>query len=369
MDTKKPTQLSGFVAGRVLWSACVGVLLIGCIRRDPYHADASEDSAPPQAEAECIIQEEEPMRSFLPSQYAKMCEAELGVFPTIDCGKGVTMPVYVDGVEVYEDPGPDNCDNPHATVCTPGSSLQRHVGVHEDGTPWPEVVWVGFCRHDQQTEDGENHVQVIGHNTETGATCFFGRADNEPYTWIDPETSQMMGELPGPDDPGFDDAFAVSIEESGPNRRCVICHASNPFIHTEWIDSAVLDEATGEPVVPYILGPKTPYYVVGAPEWDMRTLYIEDNQCLGCHRVGFEAIRNLREQPWFVDEEMPPAHPGSLSEDYAELLNCWSAGPENTPGCDWIVPPAGDCDQRVVGEEYPNISEHYNIGADMDEPM
>ena len=50
---------------------------------------------------------------------------------------------------------------------------------------------------------------------------------------------------------------------------------------------------------------------------------------------------------------MPPNDPGSLSVDLRQLLDCWVNGPENTPGCDWIVPPAGDSMGRVVGDEYP----------------
>ena len=35
------------------------------------------------------------------------------------------------------------------------------------------------------------------------------------------------------------------------------------------------------------------------------------------------------------------------------LVACWKNGPENTPGCEWIIPPAGDCPSQVVGDDYP----------------
>ena len=43
-------------------------------------------------------------------------------------------------------------------------------------------------------------------------------------------------------------------------------------------------------------------------------------------------------------------------EDYAELIDCAKNGPENTPGCDWVVPPGGACDGGVVGPDCPNAA-------------
>ncbi len=53
---------------------------------------------------------------------------------------------------------------------------------------------------------------------------------------------------------------------------------------------------------------------------------------------------------------MPKHDPGSLAEDYAELIDCAKNGPENTPGCDWVVPPGGACDGGVVGPDCPNAA-------------
>ena len=57
-----------------------------------------------------------------------MCELELGVAPTVDCGAGVLIPITVGGVEVFEDPGLHECDAASLQIgdCMPGSSLQRH---------------------------------------------------------------------------------------------------------------------------------------------------------------------------------------------------------------------------------------------------
>lgn len=363
---KVPGSPLGSRVRRLLSIVCLVGLLFGCGEDEP--APARADRAPSavggldsgDAPAECVPPEQQERRPALPSAYAAMCEPHVGVAPAVDCGEGPHMPVYVDGVEVFEDPGPFNCDNPHAGQCTPGSSLRRHPGVAADCTPLPGVVWVSLCRHDNQSEDAENHVQLIGHNTETGATCFFGRADNSPWTAIDGD-GRMVGQLPGPDDPGFDVAYAVPDTEP-----CVGCHISQPFIHTAWIKSAVGPD--GERVVPVITGNDAPYFVVGAPEWDMRTLHIEGNACLDCHRVGMDTIRLLAEDPWYPEVEMPPADPGSMADDYAALVDCWYAGPDATPGCDWVLPPAGACASRVADAGYPNASDWYNQGHDLDTP-
>jgi hypothetical protein len=338
----------------------------GCYRREPVDLSIYEDTevADSGEPAECIPQEELPLRPDAPSAYADMCEPHLGVVPTVDCSEGEQILVTVDGIEIFEDPGPWGCDNPRAGNCEPGSSLRRHEAHDADGTPRPEVVWVSLCRHDEQKDIPENHVQIIGYNYDTGATCFFGSGDVTAWTRTD-ETSRLIGQLPGPDDPGFDIAFEVP--DNG-EKLCVSCHQSNPFIHTGWIDSAILDEETGETVVPSIAGLHTPYYVIGAPEWDMRTLYIEGNECLDCHRVGMETVRLLSDDPWYVQEEMPPEAPGVLNDDYDALADCWLQGSKNTPGCDWIVPPGGGCDLRIVGDEYPNQSDMYNQGGELPAP-
>ena len=290
--------------------------------------------------------------------YAAMCELELGVAPTVDCGLGVLLPITVDGVEVFEDPGLHGCDNASLQVgdCMPGSSLQRYQASNEDGTPRSDAVWVSFCRHDGRDTaeyDVPDSVQLIGYNYETGATCFFESSDNSPWTSVD-ETNRLLGVLPGPDDPEFDQAYMV------PGVQCVKCHQADPFNHNPWIKGARLPEDPRQPVLPVIPGPNPPYYVVGAPDWDMRTIHIEGNGCLGCHRIGMETLAEYTGDRWDPNEHMPPHAPGSLAADYAELVTCWTNGPEDTPGCDWVIPPAGECDGGIVGEDYPYASNRFN---------
>ncbi len=85
----------------------------------------------------------------------------------------------------------------------------------------------------------------------------------------------------------------------------------------------------------------------------MRTIRIEGNGCLRCHRIGMKTLEEFMGDGWDPNEHMPPRNPGSLSNDFQELLECWTNGPENTPGCDWVIPPAGNCEGQVVGDDYP----------------
>ena len=294
-------------------------------------------------------------------EYAKMAEPELGVPPVVDCGANVEMPIYVDGVKSVGDPGLHQCDNPSLQVgdCMSGSSVQRYVGKDADGSTRHDVVWASFCRHDGRDDvfgfDIGDSVQMIGYNKVTGATAFFESGDNREWTYVDPETNRLMGKLPGIDDPeAFDRAYVRS------KTQCVACHQADPFVHNPFIDGAKRAHAPSHTVIPRIGGRKsksnTPYYVIGGADWDMRTIHIEGNECLNCHRIGMKTVEEFMGDHWHPDQHMPPHEPGSLTEHFDDLLTCWKNGPENTPACEWVIPPAGDCPSQVVGDDYPHKS-------------
>ena len=184
------------------------------------------------------------------SAYAAMCEPHLGVAPTVDCSQGARIRIRQDGREIFKDPGLHACDDGSLQIgdCMPGSSLQRYEGKNADGTARPGVVWVSFCRHDGRDDvfnvDIGDSVQMIGYNYETGATCFFESGDNSPWTSVG-ENNRLLGVLPGPDDPEFDDAYMPAGDS-----QCVRCHQADPFIHNPWIKSARLPENPRQPVVP-----------------------------------------------------------------------------------------------------------------------
>ncbi|MCY3884643.1 MAG: hypothetical protein OXG24_06945, partial [Gammaproteobacteria bacterium] len=139
--------------------------------------------------------------------------------------------------------------------------------------------------------------------------------------------------------------------------QCVSCHQNDPFIHNSFIDAATNPE-TGRPVVPVVRSrdmdfeSELPYYVIGGENWDMRTIYIEGNECLGCHRIGMSTLNLFMRSDWNPHEEMPPGRPGKYKDDFEELMECWKNTPEKTEDCDWIVPPADSLPGRIVGDDY-----------------
>ena len=135
------------------------------------------------------------------------------------------------------------------------------------------------------------------------------------------------------------------------NIQCVQCHQNEPFITNSFINAAKIP-GTRENVVP-ILDQDSPYYVIGGENWDMRTIHIKGNGCFDCHRVGMNTMTMFMKNGWDPNEHMPPHDPGSLADDLQELLDVWWKGPDNTPGAEWIIPPARGKDRQIVREDYP----------------
>ena len=284
------------------------------------------------------------------SQYAEMCSAHVGLVPKMNCDDGVVIPIYVNGEEVFEHQEPGACDDfDFKGTCNIGSRIGRLEGMSANGLPMPEVVWVYFCRSTGPLGARWSSAQMIGHNRETGATCFFEQGDQFDYFSYD-EKGLLLGDFPGPEEPEFDNAFIP------PPVQCVECHEANPFIHNPWISGARLPEDPSQPVIPEIYGPNSPYWVVGGRGWNTRTAHIEDNGCVSCHRasVGVASLFELRGIS--VNEFMPPNAPGTMSEDYEELLNCFEQGALATPGCNWMTPPAGEYSGGITETEFTGSS-------------
>lgn len=282
-------------------------------------------------------------------EYAKLVEPELGVPPKVNLDESVEIPLFVNGKRKFGNLG-RKLDNPSylgkATVS--GSTLQRYEGRTAKGEPMPAVVWVSFGRNSSY-----NHrkvigsVQMIGYNYKTGATAFFESSDNvNPWVRLDKGTLRMRGTLPGIDDPNeFNKAFVTPRTV-----QCVQCHQNDPFIHNPFIDAALIP-GTKKTVVPK-LDEKSPYYVMGGENWDMRTMHIKGNACFDCHRVGMKTLELFLQNGWEPNAHMPPNKPGSLKDDLHELLETWVKGPENVDGAEWIIPPARGKSRQVVGEQY-----------------
>jgi len=301
------------------------------------------------------------------TEYANMCMEYVGVPPTVDCGDGVHIPIYVDGQEVFEDQPTGICDDPDFKgTCNIGSRVGRVQGIDIDGNPMEEVVWVFFCRsagQDLFNQMGAVSVQMIGYNTENGATCFFESPDaigdniQSQYLFYD-DSGFLDGTLPSYGDIEFNQLFH-SPAVSGSN--CMSCHNSDPFIHDPWLDNAKLKSDPYETVVPKYEYNATnlPYFAVGGygSQFSNASIHIEGNNCLSCHRSSmelattvFDGLGNV-----LVDEFMPPYSPGSYDYDYNQLIDCYNDGPENTSDCNWIIPPGGDCDVEIVGQDNDSL--------------
>ena len=297
------------------------------------------------------------------TEYADMCMEYVGVPPIVDCGNGVHIPIYVNGEEVFEDQPPSTCDDPDFKgTCNIGSRVGRVEGIDVDGNPMPEVVWVYFCRSAGQDlfEDmGVVSVQIIGYNTDNGATCFFESPDaigdniQSEYLWYD-ENGFLDGTLPSYGTEDFDQVFH-SPTVSGTN--CMSCHNSDPFIHDPWIDNARLPSDSSQTVIPKYEydGIDLPYFAVGGygSQFSNASIHIQGNNCLNCHRSSMELATNVFDGLGnvLVNEFMPPYDPGSLSDDYNELIDCYINSPENTEGCNWMIPPGGNCESEIIGLE------------------
>ena len=297
------------------------------------------------------------------TEYANMCMEYVGVPPIVDCGDGIHIPIYVNGEEVFEDQPPGTCDDPDFKgTCNIGSRVGRVEGVDINGNPMPEVVWVFFCRsagQDLFEQMGAVSVQIIGYNTENGATCFFESPDaigdniQSQYLSYD-DNGFLDGTFPPYGTLEFDQLFH-SPAVSGTN--CMSCHNSDPFIHDPWIDGAKLLTDPSQTVVPKYEydAIDLPYFAVGGygSQYSNASIHIESNNCLSCHRSSMELATTVFDDLGnvLVNEFMPPTSPGYFEDDYNELIDCYHNGPENTPGCNWIIPPGGDCNLEIIEQE------------------
>ena len=115
-------------------------------------------------------------------------------------------------------------------------------------------------------------------------------------------------------------------------------------MHTPYVDGARLPEDPSQPVIPQVGGIGSSYFLVGdvyeGSEDYLRTLHIDGNGCVSCHRFSDPRSFSFDGGPTYdVNEHMPPSDPGSLAPDFQALLDCADAGPEDTPGCEWRAIP------------------------------
>ena len=201
-----------------------------------------------------------------PLHHAQTCAQYLGPIPAMSCSDAEIMPITVDGVEV--ETTPTSCDRPSALTgtCETGERIAaRYAGTHHDGSPRPEVVFVNFCR--------DGGMGVIGHNAETGATCFF-------HINMQHDNSERH---PGSADPDYDDFWQTAAVVAADN--CQGCHQADPWLHSPWIDQLRDPNDPTQPLVPLTASKDSPYFVAGEGFAQPQHEGAPDNSCTSCHRA------------------------------------------------------------------------------------
>jgi hypothetical protein len=260
-------------------------------------------------------------------EYGQLCVDELGEIPffkknsagkydTFDCRnlvgttatgttgpiagvEGAMMPVTVGGVA--------------QTNCTPGRELgldNESYGCMDkadhgmflatgDVQPGPMAVtakndrgthWLLLCR--KVSDDGKgmtkttvfNDMAMIGHNPQTGRTCFFQNAIG---------TGRDGAHVPHP----ADVEKSTTVWSTSVQAYCTgSCHAADAFVHSPWIDGA--KRSDGTTVVPKmgenpdfpISQLDAPYSIIAADnlgfQLPKQLVSDEVGACNNCHRLG-----------------------------------------------------------------------------------
>lgn len=281
--------------------------------------------------------------------HAQECAQVLGPIPGFDCiADADPVPVTLAGEpassEVFV------CDRPSLLEgsCNRWTRAGRKGGTWLNGDPRPEVTFVFTCRSSdvaEPTEEGGiyHDVAMIGHNAETGATCFFQSFPTERIRYFpSPLTAG------GPPDVGTADALDVWDRPAlTADIHCNRCHGADPWIHSPWIDQMRSREDASQPLVPWTALGQPPYHVVGTAfsSWNLRHLAPEGNACLACHRIApgelcEDGVRYASGEPiwlpltdagraWPTSHWMPPE--GAASQ--AEWESVWRPHVDQLLGC------------------------------------
>lgn len=290
----------------------------------------------------------EPDGSAEMREYVAACTSELGPVPTLDCfGQARVIPVTVTtgaGAHpmTHEDfnNGATQCDKPIMlqNQCAPYSRFAAFTSKAVKG-PRP-TQWAYFCRRYRGRPEGSrffDDVNMIGHNPNTGATCFFNSQLNGKggiaVAAVDADATNPAPPSTIPN-PGAPDALKFWIppyfknnddtKESVENIQCARCHDNDAFLNSPFVAQAG--------TLPYGVYSETdsPYYAVwfGANSrlnsWRPEHITADAaGACTSCHRIG--AISTCR---YFADYATNP-----LKSRFADSLTDFGkAHPWMPPG-------------------------------------
>ncbi len=280
-------------------------------------------------------------------EYVAACTAELGAIPKLDCfGVGRVVPTAstAENGTVHSLTESDfaketpTCDKPSALGgpgCNPYSRFAAFTGATVPGVGSANGIkgtgeptqWAYFCRRYVARPEGSrffDDVNMIGHNPNTGATCFF---NSTLGGGVAVAAADMSGVNPRPPStiphPGDDNALtfwippylkdpkfrAVTVESV----KCTGCHDNDAFLHTPYVD-----QVKSLPRGKYS-DPASPYYAVMldqvAVDAAWRPVHLTNpaaGECTSCHRIGSESTCGIFAS--FSVEPQVSAYRGFLSD-------------------------------------------------------
>ncbi|CUH65478.1 hypothetical protein TG4357_01886 [Thalassovita gelatinovora] len=206
--------------------------------------------------------------------YGSACATDIGAIDVFDCANGVAVPVTVDGVAVT-DHAPATCDRP--------ALLNNGAGSDGQCVPFSRILNLStetaqiavMCRQKRFRAEGStdfDEIDVIAHNPDTGATCWFqAKAD---------AGAGVSGQnVPSPT--AATDASFWQTPEAVVAEDCGVCHDNDPFMYSPFVGQVWADVPV-DPFGPY--GHVDPG--IGFSDWPLHAMNLRDNTCLSCHRIG-----------------------------------------------------------------------------------
>ncbi len=265
------------------------------------------------------------------ASYVQACEKALGPIPKLDCSEidevviwtrdASGAPVRVTDEDI---PGKSmrfkkgmNCVNPSLAGppdarCMPFARIGALPGTFE-----ASVVWLADCRRADLllplNAPTYESIGMIGHNRETGATCFFD-TKRHPQGVVGKNVPNPNVKL-NPSGAPAPEQFWLTPREIGSSEgtRCVRCHSAYPWLRTPPVLHREVAKMLGVPHDPKYFdreaavprkfdlgipkdGHKRPYFVVARDElesvsskgtWTPKVDALDGAKaCQACHRVG-----------------------------------------------------------------------------------
>ena len=307
-------------------------------------------------------------------KYAQACTAEMGAIPALDCfGVAKLMLITTTWPDGMVDNVTDSNYSPDSTTCDKPIMLQNSCAPHSRFAAFTgdrvkgqqPTQWAYFCRRYEPRPEGSrffDDVNMIGHNPNTGATCFFNSTLGSSKG-VEVASSDMSSTNPRPastiPNPGAPDAlkfwYPAYHEDSDrgigsvDNIQCARCHDNDAFLNSPFVEQAK--------TLPYgkYSDPDSPYYAVlfdsvsKNESWRPRHIAGEDAAgCTSCHRIGSGSTCST-----FATYAADPA-----ASDYAKLLSDFG---KTHP---WMPPERTDDGKKIPDDIQKSLNFIYQCCSD-----